>query len=91
MASMTVRELDEDVKRLFVERARRRGMSAEALLREVVRDTALAEDGDEAKRSLAGLRRRIEREAAVLPPGAQAEIDEARDAAAMWRASEQSG
>ena len=85
---MTVRNIDEDVKRRFVEKARRRGQSAEALLREVVRQAALAPD-DEREDGLSALMVRIEKEARELPDDAQAEIDEARAAARMWRATDQ--
>ena len=47
MASMTVRNLDDDVKRRFVERAERRGLSAEAYLRLVIADAATAEEPDD--------------------------------------------
>jgi plasmid stability protein len=89
MASMTVRNLDEDVKRRFVEKARRRGTSAEALLREVVLRAAFADDEEANRSRLEGLLDRIECEAADMPQDAQQAIDEARVAAEQWRTTEQ--
>ena len=91
VASLTVRDLDADVKRRFVEKAKRVGLSTEAYHREVVRNAALAEDErEEGEAPEAWLARVLGPvEALEISAADQAEIDRAREEARVWRASDQ--
>ena len=91
MASMTVRDLDDDIKRRFVDKAKRAGLSTEAYHREVVRNAALAEDDQApAETAEAWLARVLKPlEDFKLTEADQVDIDRAREDAKLWRASDQ--
>lgn len=91
MASMTVRDLDDDVKRRFVAKAKAAGQSAEGYLREVVRRAAFADDpkdeNETAEAWLARVREPLRR--LDLTEEEQREIKAAQAEAAIWRSSDQ--
>lgn len=89
VASLTVRDIDEDVKRRFVEKARREGLSTEAFHRRLVVEAATAKEAvspngerliDEARKPLLAL---------DLSAEEWAELEEHLEAPTPWRATDQ--
>lgn len=76
MASMTVRDIDEDIKRRFVEKARAAGRSAEGHLRALIAREATEAVADEATESPEAFLERIRGLASGISEQSRREMEE---------------